>query len=103
MPRHKSFTSSRPCAGVRVFSAASEAGNGTGEYDFDLFTIGAGSGGVRGSRFAASYGEVVVESQCNYGGIGFKAGLQGVMVHAVAWLPYPAHLDRWLHNVLVAA
>ena len=26
-------------------------------YDFDLFTIGAGSGGVRGSRFAAqNYG-----------------------------------------------
>ena len=27
-------------------------------YDFDLFTIGAGSGGVRASRFAAqNYGE----------------------------------------------
>ena len=25
-------------------------------YDFDLFTIGAGSGGVAGSRRAASYG-----------------------------------------------
>ena len=28
------------------------------KYDFDLFTIGAGSGGVRGSRFAAqNYGK----------------------------------------------
>jgi glutathione reductase (NADPH) len=27
-----------------------------GKYDFDLFTIGAGSGGVAGSRRAASYG-----------------------------------------------
>ena len=26
------------------------------QYDFDLFTIGAGSGGVAGSRRAASYG-----------------------------------------------
>ena len=28
-------------------------------YDFDLFTIGAGSGGVRASRFAANYGASV--------------------------------------------
>ena len=26
------------------------------EYDFDLFVIGAGSGGVRASRMSASYG-----------------------------------------------
>jgi hypothetical protein len=31
--------------------------NASGQYDYDLFTIGAGSGGVRGSRFASSYGE----------------------------------------------
>jgi hypothetical protein len=43
-----------------VKAAAESNGNGTGSYDFDLFTIGAGSGGVRGSRFAASYGEVVL-------------------------------------------
>lgn len=29
------------------------------QYDFDLFTIGAGSGGVRASRFAANYGAKV--------------------------------------------
>ncbi|KAI7729278.1 hypothetical protein M8C21_001308, partial [Ambrosia artemisiifolia] len=29
------------------------------EYDFDLFVIGAGSGGVRASRFSAQYGAKV--------------------------------------------
>jgi hypothetical protein len=43
-----------------VKAAAESNGNGTGSYDFDLFTIGAGSGGVRGSRFAASYGGVAL-------------------------------------------
>ncbi|KAK9795924.1 hypothetical protein WJX73_005162 [Symbiochloris irregularis] len=34
--------------------------NGTGDYDYDLFTIGAGSGGVRASRFASTnYGAKV--------------------------------------------
>ncbi|MQM01499.1 hypothetical protein Taro_034248 [Colocasia esculenta] len=58
----------RPCsplfpspAGRRCFSVRSEQDNGAGDataqsYDFDLFTIGAGSGGVRASRFAANYG-----------------------------------------------
>ena len=30
-----------------------------GQYDYDLFVIGAGSGGVRGSRLAASFGAKV--------------------------------------------
>jgi glutathione reductase (NADPH) len=30
-----------------------------GHYDYDLFVIGAGSGGVRGSRTAASFGAKV--------------------------------------------
>jgi hypothetical protein len=34
-----------------------EAGNGSSAYDYDIITIGAGSGGVRASRFATSYGE----------------------------------------------
>lgn len=34
-----------------------EGGNGSSEYDYDIITIGAGSGGVRASRFATSYGE----------------------------------------------
>lgn len=30
------------------------------DYDFDLFVIGAGSGGVRASRFSAQYGAKVI-------------------------------------------
>jgi hypothetical protein len=47
---------SRPGYCVRV-SASSNGADAS--YDFDLFTIGAGSGGVRGSRFASSYGAKV--------------------------------------------
>ena len=37
----------------------------TSEYDYDLFTIGAGSGGVRASRMSASYGgKVAVRTRC---------------------------------------
>ncbi|KAK9902162.1 hypothetical protein WJX75_006422 [Coccomyxa subellipsoidea] len=40
---------------VRAESSSNGAStNGSGQYDFDLFTIGAGSGGVRAARFAAS-------------------------------------------------
>jgi hypothetical protein len=43
---------SLPCNAVRA-----EAGNGAApSYDYDLITLGAGSGGVRASRFATSYG-----------------------------------------------
>ena len=35
-------------------------------YDFDLFTIGAGSGGVRASRFAANYGARVAIAEERY-------------------------------------
>lgn len=40
-------------------------------YDFDLFVIGAGSGGVRASRFSANYGAKVYYllsiQPCGYG------------------------------------
>lgn len=32
------------------------ASNGSGDYDYDLFAIGAGSGGVRAARQSASRG-----------------------------------------------
>lgn len=35
-------------------SAAPNGSSSAGEYDYDLFTIGAGSGGVRASRFAST-------------------------------------------------
>jgi hypothetical protein len=49
--------------GVTLMSHAgrvrsSTSGASSEEYDYDIFTIGAGSGGVRSSRFAASYGQM---------------------------------------------
>src|SRR3990167_6460186 len=35
-------------------------------YDFDLFVIGAGSGGVRAARFAASFGAKVAVAESRY-------------------------------------
>jgi glutathione reductase (NADPH) len=44
-------------------------------YDFDLFTIGAGSGGVRASRIAAAYGAKVAVAEERYlGGTCVNAG-----------------------------
>jgi len=37
-----------------------------GSYDFDLFTIGAGSGGVRASRIAAVHGAKVAVAEERY-------------------------------------
>jgi hypothetical protein len=49
-----------PCAHLAGLCTRVSASAGAGEqFDFDLFTIGAGSGGVRGSRFASSYGVCV--------------------------------------------
>src|ERR687891_2943332 len=36
------------------------------QYDYDLFTIGAGSGGVRASRMSASFGAKVVVAEERY-------------------------------------
>jgi len=44
-------------------------------YDYDLFTIGAGSGGVRASRVAASLGARVAVAEDTYlGGTCVNAG-----------------------------
>eukprot|EP00897_Mesotaenium_endlicherianum_P011018 jgi/Mesen1/9945/ME000071S09365 len=43
------------CHGARADAGNASDGK-AGEYDYDLFTIGAGSGGVRASRFATQYG-----------------------------------------------
>ncbi|KAI4301163.1 hypothetical protein L6164_034470 [Bauhinia variegata] len=55
------------------------------QYDFDLFTIGAGSGGVRASRFAANYGASVAICELPFstissettGGVGGTCVLRG--------------------------
>ncbi|MEX0638256.1 MAG: FAD-dependent oxidoreductase, partial [Burkholderiales bacterium] len=45
------------------------------DFDFDLFTIGGGSGGVRASRFAASYGaRVAVAESGRFGGTCVNVG-----------------------------
>ncbi|KAM7257567.1 hypothetical protein ACFE04_013308 [Oxalis oulophora] len=57
----------------------------TRNYDFDLFTIGAGSGGVRASRFAATYGASVAVCELPFstissdttGGVGGTCVLRG--------------------------
>lgn len=67
LPIFGNFTSFSPNPGricSRRFNAAVRAESTNGSepvrnYDFDLFTIGAGSGGVRASRFAANYGASV--------------------------------------------
>jgi len=55
------------------------------EYDYDLFTIGAGSGGVRASRFAAGFGARVAVAEDRYlGGTCVNVGCvpKKLMFHA---------------------
>ncbi|CAO2818830.1 unnamed protein product [Amaranthus hypochondriacus] len=64
------------------FSSSSDNG---GQYDFDLFTIGAGSGGVRASRFASNFGASVAVCELPFstissetaGGVGGTCVLRG--------------------------
>ena len=68
------YNANAMCLQVRAASGngATPAGSDR-EYDYDLFTIGAGSGGVRASRFAAStYGECLSK-------------LHSLARHAVPW------------------
>jgi len=49
--------------------------NMTEQYDYDFFTIGAGSGGVRAARFAASFGaRVAIAEERYYGGTCVNVG-----------------------------
>ncbi|XVF21667.1 hypothetical protein REPUB_Repub12eG0109900 [Reevesia pubescens] len=72
----------------RLFSVLAESENGAEplrHYDFDLFTIGAGSGGVRASRFAANFGASVAVCELPFstissettGGVGGTCVLRG--------------------------
>ncbi|XP_010087135.2 glutathione reductase, chloroplastic [Morus notabilis] len=62
----------------RGFVAASaEPDNGADsarKYDFDLFTIGAGSGGVRAARFAANFGASVAVCELPFSTISSETG-----------------------------
>ncbi|KAJ0051828.1 hypothetical protein Pint_03196 [Pistacia integerrima] len=72
----------------RHFSVRAESENGAEtarQYDFDLFTIGAGSGGVRASRFASNFGASVAVCELPFstissettGGVGGTCVLRG--------------------------
>lgn len=72
----------------RGFVVRAESENGTEAlrpYDFDLFTIGAGSGGVRASRFAANFGASVAVCELPFstissnsaGGVGGTCVIRG--------------------------
>ncbi|KAF5186567.1 Soluble pyridine nucleotide transhydrogenase [Thalictrum thalictroides] len=71
----------------RKFTAKAESSNGAEltHFDFDLFTIGAGSGGVRASRFASNYGAKVAICELPFatissesaGGVGGTCVLRG--------------------------
>ena len=66
------------------------------EYDFDLFVIGAGSGGVRASRMAASFGaRVAVAEELYLGGTCVNVGCVPKKLFA-----YAAHFaEEYLTNI----
>lgn len=74
-----------PRVGTRRCAAAAEASEGGEEYDYDVFTIGAGSGGVRASRMAAAAGARVAVCEMPYdtkasettGGVGGTCVIRG--------------------------
>lgn len=77
-----------PRTGHRSFAARADSQNGAeppSHYDFDLFTVGAGSGGVRASRFAANFGASVAVCELPFstissettGGVGGTCVLRG--------------------------
>jgi glutathione reductase (NADPH) len=66
----------------------------TANYDFDLFTVGAGSGGVAGSRRAASYGARV--GICEEGRIGGTCVVRGCVPKKL--LVYGSHIADEIHD-----
>src|ERR1700730_319396 len=57
------------CANQTESNPGSRSGPGMPRYDFDLITIGAGSGGVAGSRRAGAYGaRVAIVEESRVGG-----------------------------------
>ncbi|KAJ6804639.1 glutathione reductase, chloroplastic [Iris pallida] len=94
-PLSKYFLSASPHRRRLSFVADSTAGSDNGasssvsdpdrHFDFDLFTIGAGSGGVRASRIAAGYGAKVAVCELPFatissdsaGGVGGTCVLRG--------------------------
>ena len=71
-------------------------------FDFDLFVIGAGSGGVRASRFAAGFGARVAVAESRYlGGTCVNVGCvpKKLLVYGAtsprSWNRRAASAGRW--------
>nr|GMD61017.1 glutathione reductase, chloroplastic [Ipomoea batatas] len=84
--RRQSFSYARRFSTTRAESSnGAAASEPPSHYDFDLFTIGAGSGGVRASRFAANFGASVAVCELPFstissdstGGVGGTCVLRG--------------------------
>lgn len=69
-----------------------------GQYDYDLFVIGAGSGGVRGSRTAASFGAKV-----GYSSVDSIDTCDAKTIHAArsSQLRRPPSIDYSLEHVVL--
>lgn len=81
---HGFMTMSMGSSRIRLVASKAAASDAATQepFDYDIFTIGAGSGGVRGSRFAASYGAkvAVCELPFDYISSDAKGGVGGTCV-----------------------
>ena len=73
------------------------------KYDYDLITIGAGSGGVRASRLAGKYGaKVAVIEESRYGGTCVmrrdSLQLQPEMIGQLLFSQFGARVESMLDN-----
>lgn len=101
----RAIAAPRPLRSTTTATAATanDAGKQQGDekYDYDLFFLGAGSGGVRGARFASSYGAKVAVAEMplrwvssdTEGGVGGTCVLRGcvpkkLMVYASEYADY---------------
>lgn len=85
--QRQSFSHNRRFTTTRAESTngSGSGSDSVGHYDFDLFTVGAGSGGVRASRFAANFGASVAVCELPFstissdssGGVGGTCVLRG--------------------------
>ncbi|GAB2282304.1 hypothetical protein Dimus_016852 [Dionaea muscipula] len=87
LPRHftRRFSVSSSSSSTTVRAESDNGAADACHYDYDLFTIGAGSGGVRASRFSANFGASVAVCELPFatissetsGGVGGTCVLRG--------------------------
>src|SRR5690606_19222135 len=84
-PGHGCHSGWRVKVRIRRRHIAWEEGSVMSQYDYDLFVIGAGSGGVRAARFSADYGaRVAIAEERFFGGTCVNIGCvpKKLMVYA---------------------